>query len=201
MRYFGMLLAVLSAASSFAGEKMEVAICDAAHLPNYLISEAEREVSFVFQAAAIDVIWLDCEAATAGTRTDSHPKFIIRLRQDRVRAYAGDLSLHAMGRAFVSSEGAGYLADVYYPAIQDFAQSSQAKESWLVGYTISHELGHLLLGPGHRAHGIMRTGWSTPEIQALSQRHLGFEQRDQVRMREKLRLESSRRAASLTEAP
>jgi hypothetical protein len=200
MRYFGMLLAVLAAADSFAGEKMGVAICGGAYLPRYVIDEAEREVSFVFQGAEIDVIWLDCEAATDPIRTDSHPKFIIRMRNDWIPRYAGTLSLHAMGRAFVSSEGDGYLADVYYPAVRDFAQVWQAKESWLVGYTIAHELGHLLLGPGHRAHGIMRTGWSTPEIQALSQRHLGFERSDQVRMREKLRLESSRGAVPSTEA-
>jgi hypothetical protein len=195
MRYFGMLLAVLSAANSFAGEKMQVAICDGTHLPRYVIDEAEREVSFVFQAAEIDVLWLECEEAAGTTRTDGLPKFIVRLRKDWVPKYAGELSLHAMGRAFVSGRGEGYLADVYYPAVREFAQSWQAKESWLVGYTIAHELGHLLLGPGHRAHGIMRTGWSTPEIQALSQRFLGFEKIDRVRMREKLRVESSRAAA------
>jgi hypothetical protein len=201
MRYFGMLLAVLSTASGFAAEKMQVAICNTAHLPRYVIDEAEREVSFVFQAAEIEVVWLDCEAAASVVRTDALAKFFIRLREDRVRTYAGELSLHAMGRAFVSSEGEGYLADVYYPFVREFAQTWQTKESWLVGYTIAHELGHLLLGPGHRAHGIMRTGWSTPEIRALSQRHLGFETIDRVRMREKLRLERSRAAVPSMLAP
>jgi len=44
----------------------------------------------------------------------------------------------------------------------------------LMGYVIVHELGHLLLGPGHTAEGVMQTGWNESELHALRQRWLRF---------------------------
>ena len=37
-----------------------------------------------------------------------------------------------------------------------------------------HELGHLLIGAGHRPTGIMRAAWSKGELEAIRQRHLKF---------------------------
>ena len=49
-----------------------------------------------------------------------------------------------------------------------------AGQDQLLGYVIAHELGHLLIGAGHRPNGIMRASWGKNELDALNRRHLKF---------------------------
>jgi hypothetical protein len=153
------------------------------------VRKAESEAVFVFRPADIVVGWPDCENSAAPA--PGTPRFVIRLRDDLVPRFGGELSLHAMGRAFVSG-GEGYIADVYYPAIQALSETSQPGVGSLIGYTIAHEIGHLLLGPEHRPRGIMRARWGQDELRALAQRSLGFDKADRVRLRERLRQSLSR---------
>lgn len=188
MRVLPILVVILSVAGVSAAERMEVLICNSARLPEYLVTEAETEAGFVFRLADINVEWSGCQNAI--TQAHSAPRFVIRLRNDLVPRFGSELSLHAMGRAFVS-DGKGYLADVYYPAVQAVSETSQAGMASLIGYTIAHEIGHLLLGPGHRRRGIMRGRWGQEELLALAQRSLGFDKTDRVRLRDRLRQTSS----------
>jgi hypothetical protein len=189
MRILFLLMGAFCVAGAGAAERMEVLICNSAGLPKYLLKAAETEAGLVFQKADIDVKWSDCQSGLA--QPHDSPWFVIRLRGDRVPHFAGDLSLHAMGRAFVS-EGEdhtreGYIADVYYRAVRVLSETTQTSMGSLIGYTMAHEIGHLLLGPGHRAHGIMRATWGQDELRGLSQRFLGFDKADQIRLREGLR--------------
>lgn len=188
MRLILLLVVVFSVARVSAGERMGVAICNRANLPQYLVAQAETEASFVFRSIDIDVLWSDCEALATRNRADGMPWFAIRLRSDSVPNYGGELSLHAMGRAFVSTAGEGFLADVYYPAVKTLSESSQASPGSLLGYTIAHELGHLLLGPGHRPGGVMCARWNAKEADAIAKRWLTFDRRDRVRMRSRLQI-------------
>jgi hypothetical protein len=194
MRILFLTLGVFWVAGAAAAERMEVLICNTAGLPEYLLKAAETEAGLVFQKADIDVKWSDCQSGLA--QPHDSPWFVIRLRADRVPHFAGELSLHAMGRAFVS-EGTdhireGYIADVYYQAIQALSNATQTDIGPLIGYTVAHEIGHLLLGPGHRARGIMRATWGEDELRAVSQRYLSFDKADQIRLREGLRQNLSR---------
>ena len=189
MRILLILAVIFSWANASAAERIEVVICNSAKLPEYLVKEAETEASFVFRPTDIVVGWSDCE--NAFMRSHDTPRFVIRLRDDLAPHFGGELSLHAMGRAFVS-DGEGYVADVYYPAIQALSENSQAGVASLIGYTIAHEIGHLLLGPGHRLRGIMRARWGQDELRALAQRSLGFDKADRARLRERLRQNLSR---------
>jgi hypothetical protein len=158
------------------------------------LKNAETEAGSVFQKADIDVKWSDCKSGLAQPHDSRW--FLIRLRADRVPHFAGDLSLHAMGRAFVSEDEnhvrEGYIADVYYRAVRVLSDTTQTSMGSLIGYTIAHEIGHLLLGPGHRAYGIMRAKWGQDELRAISQRFLGFDKADQIKLREGLRQNLSR---------
>ena len=189
MRILPILAVIFCLANASAAERIEVVICNSAKLPEYFVRDAETEAGLVFRPADIVVEWSDCE--TAVTRAPGTPRFVIRLRSDLVPRFGGELSLHAMGRAFVS-DGEGYIADVYYPAIQSLSETSQAGVGSLIGYTIAHEIGHLLLGPGHRPRGIMRARWGQDELRALAQRSLGFDKADRARLRERLRQNLSR---------
>jgi len=71
--------------------------------------------------------------------------------------------------------GYGFMVDTYCDAIHELAQLySIASDDQVLGYTMAHELGHLLIGPGHRSDGIMRAAWGRQELESLKRRHLTF---------------------------
>ena len=57
----------------------------------------------------------------------------------------------------------------------------------MMGYTMAHELGHLLIGAGHRPNGLMRAALSKKELDALNHRHLKFNEAEQAAILHKLR--------------
>ena len=60
--------------------------------------------------------------------------------------------------------------------------------SVLLGRTIAHEIGHLLLGSGEHARlGLMRALWSRDELRGLKPAHWGFSSREAAQMRHTLR--------------
>ena len=66
----------------------------------------------------------------------------------------------------------------------------------LLGCTIAHELGHLLIGAGHRPNGLMRASWSKEELRDLSRRHLKFNSWERAAILHKLQMRDATAAAS-----
>ncbi len=88
----------------------------------------------------------EVDAQAARTRLD----FVVRVRVGGHLPKADATSLEAMGRALMSVDGAGNMADVYYGAIRERSLLYPvAGADQLMGYTMAHELGHLLIGAGH----------------------------------------------------
>ena len=80
-----------------------------------------------------------------------------------------------MGRAFMDVTGYGYMVDTYVGAIRDLSfLFPYATSDQLLGYVMAHELGHLLIGAGHRPNGIMRSSLGKAELEELNRRHLKF---------------------------
>lgn len=194
----GLLIGVMfSLSSAFGAERMSVAVCNIAELPVSLIEHAERDATYVFRAMDVEIHWLSCAEMNvegARMRTD----FIIRVRAAGDVTTASLTSLDLMGRAFLDSEGAGYIADIYYAGIQELTRRYPfASSDRVLGYTMAHELGHLLIGAGHRRNGIMRGPWGRAEFEALSLGHLPFSDAERATILRKLR---SRAAHSDTAA-
>jgi hypothetical protein len=57
---------------------------------------------------------------------------------------------------------------------KELAEQHGVDADELLGCVIAHELGHLLLGPGHVPGGVMQAHWSGNELDALRQRRLKF---------------------------
>ena len=191
-----------TAAAASASQNMSVAVCNLSQVPVNMIKRAEAEASYVFRTVDIEIRWMDCGAEVGAQDTRSRPDFIVRIQTGGHVAKAGPASLEAMGRAFMESSEYGYMVDTYVGAINDltlrfpFAGSDQ-----LLGYVITHELGHLLIGPGHRQEGIMRASWSKPELEALNHRNLKFTERERCIIVEKLRARKEPFAPASVAAP
>ena len=164
-------IGTMFSAAAFAGQTMNVAVCNVGQIPAAKIAHAEAEAAYVYQSMGIEIHWMECGSADAGAR----PDFIVRVQMGGKVTKAGPVSLEAMGRAFMDEKGYGFMADAYFGAIRDLTVLFPvAGSDQLLGYVISHELGHLLIGAGHRPNGIMRASLGKAELEELNRRHLKF---------------------------
>ncbi|MBZ5586362.1 MAG: hypothetical protein LAQ30_30080 [Acidobacteriia bacterium] len=161
MKWNVITLTVWSATSLFAGQEMNVSVCNLDEVAESLVSNARRETEAVFRSA-------------------------------------GPAALDLMGRAFPTEpSGAGSMADAYLQAVQDFAERHEPDDGALLGFVIAHELGHLLLGPGHARDGVMQSPWGRKEVEAARRRSLLFNKEEAAR----IRLELQTRTASADDPP
>jgi hypothetical protein len=188
---------LFSAVAAFAGEHMSVAACNLGDLPARAIEHAEAEAAYLFRAMAVEIHWTGC-GAELDADARMRPDFIVRMRVGGHINKIGPTSLEAMGRAFMNADGAGDMVDVYYGAIQQLTSLYPiADGDQVLGCVLVHELGHLLIGAGHRPNGLMRAAWGKKELDALKQRHLKFNEAEQAAILRKLRS----RAAGSVEGP
>ena len=133
--------ALFSGTAAFGGESMKVAVCSLSQIPGQVIEHAEAEVSYVFRSMDVEITWTEYAAFDA---SDPHrrPDFLLRLQVGGQITKAGPVSLEAMGRAFIDSDGSGFMADAYYGAVRDLTVLFPlTTSSQLLGYVITHELG------------------------------------------------------------
>ncbi len=169
------ILVVYSVKLLVAGEQIRVAICNMARVNQSGLSMAKAEAALVYRDVGVTVVWGGCDAFRGSWFPARVPTFLVRLWNRQPPPPAGAASLDAMGEAFVERPGDGSnTADAYLPAIQASAEIHHTDLGVLLGFVLAHELGHLLLGPGHTAEGLMRAVWGQKEIDALRQRRLGF---------------------------
>jgi hypothetical protein len=186
MRAAAWVCAVLSAAPILASERMNVSVCPLGRLRDSAVVGAEAAAAGLFHSMDIDIVWARCDAGPVGEEATRQHWFTIRLRDDRPPGAPTSASLDTLGEAFFSDDQAGYLAEVYYRAGQDLASSEQMAPSALLGCVMAHELGHLLLGPGHAPGGIMRAGWNATDLDAIRRGSLKFNAAESARIRQKL---------------
>jgi hypothetical protein len=180
MRATVLIAAAALTHSVLAAQQIQVSICNLGALTESVVRKAKGETEAVFRASQIRIEWLDCDHVS-GSKA-----LIIRLRADRPPQTAGPLSLDALGRAFLDKEGRGYLVDAYIQSVRETSDFHTTDVAMLLGVVIAHELGHLLLGPGHTPTGVMRSRWGSQDLRALSQRHLKFSREQQAKMQQRL---------------
>jgi hypothetical protein len=156
------------------------------------IRGAEEEASLVFRQAGIDVEWLNCQAVSEVTvaaeksRSCGEAIFPEHLQLRIVKRSVG-LSPKVMGISFLSEDGSGCQADVFYERIEGLQRESNASLASILGDVASHEIGHLLLGTNsHASRGIMRAVWGRDELASVTQRALIFSEKESAQMRARL---------------
>jgi hypothetical protein len=136
------------------------------------IQTARQTASAILSRARIRAEWLECglPADAAGTALDACAE-PLRWNELVVRIVsAGAVKSHpaadTLGFALVDAEsGGGSLATVYADRVNALAHGAGADVAVLLGRTIAHELGHLLLGTNrHAPHGLMRASWAGADL-------------------------------------
>jgi len=185
-----LLAVVYTAATLFAGESMNISVCNMGEVPDKTVAHAETVVVAVFSPLQVEVSWTNCDESGPGAHV------LLRLRQGGPLNAARADSLDVMGMAFTGEGVVGIMADVYYGAIEQFAKAHQADPAEVLGYVVAHEFGHLLLGPGHSAGSIMTAEWDGKTLAAARQRSLTFSRSQQAAIHRELHA----RALAMTKA-
>jgi hypothetical protein len=77
----------------------------------------------------------------------------------------------------------GCVANIFYAKIDEVAWRAGGRSARILGHTMAHELGHLLLGANaHSPSGIMRGDWSPEDLMFMRSGELTFTllQSDQI---------------------
>ncbi len=174
--------------------QLTVLVYNYADAPETKLAEAEAFAARSYRAAAIDTKWLECATSQDGSRrfqaceqvTDKHRLFL-NLVSERMGAEIspGRGSGDTLGTALVLQ------AFVIYPRVCKMASLWGVPDYVILGSTIAHELGHLLLGPNsHSTSGIMRGSFHRRDLQLESGQFL-FDPKQAAQIRKLLGQESN----------
>jgi hypothetical protein len=114
-----------------------------------------------FVRASVGITWKICGPAECET-APSPAELVVRFVSSQGRR--GDF--RCLGEALIDTEKrAGVLATVYLDRVLQLARSLRIDDRILLGWTIGHEIGHLLLATStHGGSGLMREVWSRKEL-------------------------------------
>jgi len=150
---------------------------------------AEMEASRVFRQSGIEAKWLNCPLPADGAedpaqcRTAEFPAHL----QLRIAQRSRNLSEITFGISYLSADGSGCYADLFYERVEEMHERSRVNLASLLGNVAAHEIGHLLLGTNsHAASGIMRARWQSEELGSISMGTLSFSEAESRQMRSKL---------------
>jgi len=183
---WGFILGI-SAAEAGSLRSATVLVYNYAAVPGSKLADAEAFAGRSFRAAGIDLTWVDCATSQDDTdrfraceQADRSRRLFLRIVPERM---AGGISRSGqsedtLGIALVSH------AFVLYERVQQIASEWRIPEYVILGRTIAHELGHLLLGENsHTARGLMRSHFDLRDLPLESAQFL-FEPKQAARLRE-----------------
>jgi len=193
----GMLLAVGAgrggAEAADIGELNTGAIVVRTYTPPHLRNDihiARRTASAILERARIDIDWLECglpanlKESSACSRPADPNELIVRLVSGTTVDRRPGVS--TLGYAFVDlGAGGGALATIFADRVRGMAQGAAVGVAELLGKTMAHEIGHLLLGTNqHSAHGLMRAYWSNADLRRNRATEWLFDSREGEVMRQ-----------------
>jgi hypothetical protein len=172
---------------------LTISMYNDAGIPWETLRAAEEEASYIFHEAGIEIRWRNClgepEGAeeAEGSRNCSEALFPNHLHVRLVKRSVG-LSPDAMGVSFLSEDGSGCQADLFFEEMERLREKGKARLPNILGHVAAHEIGHLLLGTNsHAPQGIMRAVWGLDELMSASQGALLFSEQQADKMRRRLK--------------
>jgi hypothetical protein len=184
-----------------------VRIYNYAAVPAASLTAARKAADLAFGNTGIALRWLDCRVPGSGNAgwtigadcdepVEEGREFIVRV-VERVPANLKDADrVLTLGTSMLDrSTRGGVLITVDLFPVRLIAERAASDPSTLLGRSIAHELGHLLLGRAeHPRSGLMRAFWSQDELRGVRPADWRFSPGEAARMRQGLR--SRARAAN-----
>ena len=185
---FVLIAGSLSSGSGIGQEtEITVIVYNTVHVPQPMLSVAEREAASIFRKVDIAIVWVDCPSAFPEAGRICHnalsPRaFVIRIVPRTTRSTDA-----VFGEAFLPESGVGKSADLFFDRVESVKYDSNVNPARLLGAVAAHELGHLLLGThAHTPFGIMAPRWQGNELRLIGMGVLGFNSDQAARMRSRI---------------
>jgi tetratricopeptide (TPR) repeat protein len=139
----------------------------------------------IFAAASIQIVWKICGEVACETPL-SATELAVRMAQLSNGDDRGD---HQLGEALIDPQKrTGVLATVYVNRTLKLARALKINHQILLGHTVAHEIGHLLLATNsHAASGLMREFWLRDELRRTRRDDWDFDPFDAAAILERLR--------------
>jgi hypothetical protein len=175
---------MLVTANGASGEQAEpdlritVRVDDRAGVQGVYLKFAKQRAAEVFAMRGVKLEWIDGDEANRLKVMAPYMILIMAEAPSSLKAKMEKLGRDVMGQGapFI---GRGY---IYYDRVLNLNLSSPRDLITTLGDVIAHELGHLLLPPGHSNIGIMR-----PSINMTSRRVETFTTQEAAQIHERLR--------------
>jgi len=160
---------VIAGQRSAAGEheqEVVLRVYNGFRIPHRDVTGAVREASEILRQAGVSTVWRDCGFGAATAEADCFDvlgsrELAIRLVQ-APRLLPGDRQVFGFSQIDTAT-GNGTLATVFADRVAAAAERNRVNAPTLLGRTVAHEIGHLLLGTtAHTSTGLMRELWADP---------------------------------------
>ena len=189
-----MLATCLCGSATAKDSTLEITIdvYDYSGIKSAAMLNAQNSAGEILRHAGIDSKWRNCLEPSPDASCDSGVDDVTHLAVKilpehmfrKITTSPDQLGLSVTGRP------GGFAFDAYICLDRVMNQANLAKTQWtpLLGATITHEVGHLLLGDNsHFAFGIMRGPWGLREIKEIMVRRLDFAPQQAGKMRAEVR--------------
>jgi len=192
-----LFLCVTVGAGSQAGppdRRLTIRLYDYAGIAPATLERARHAARRVLLDAGIDAGWEQCRTSNSEARRDAScvqdaGAHVIQLRI-HPKEMAKKLTKRGieLGYSIPLEQGYGIIAGVYWDRTATVARERGLDLHVLLGHTMAHEVGHLLLGSNsHAARGITRPNWGDREVRLAVTGILGFTEEQAERMRAQVR--------------
>ena len=184
---------------------LTILVYNSSELSERHLNAAEANAERAFKQAGIDVRWIACPLGSSETEPASlcnaNPvdSASVVLRIITAARNDGGGVRPVFGASIVASSGRSHYSTIYYGSIRQVCMVNGLYEESLLAATMTHELGHLLLGPSaHASQGIMLGRWNGPAYDQISHGKLVFSYCQAKAIREEVELRDGQSAECQT---
>jgi hypothetical protein len=154
-----------------------IRVLNPASVPDSTLRKAEQMAAAVLDAAGVGITWLECPCP----RDLRSNEFWLHLLKNRPPRMRGDTTGFAV--LMPARDGAVSYAGVVWPAVEEVASSLESDLSDVLGATVAHEIGHILLGSkAHTRSGIMCSRFQRADMRKAASGELRFTPEQAQRM-------------------
>jgi hypothetical protein len=153
-------------------------ILDLAGVPEKSMAAAERMAGEILGRSGVEVTWVNCPGPPGCRDEPGVNEFRVQIIAQRPTRIRGDMA----GFAVLPPAGERY-AGIYYSEVTASARTLGADVEPLLGMTLAHEIGHLLLGAkSHTRDGVMSPRFGAEQVRLAGRGELLFTPRQAAQL-------------------
>ena len=141
--------------------RIKVRMVNRAHIDNEVLSRAKAVAVGIYERVGVEMAWLDCAPEpTAENANCEHPQgpndMAIRICSRAQDVFPKKGYLWGGVTVPLIPDGASGIIILLYDHLEKAARYENVPLELVLGITMAHEIGHLLISPDHSMVGIMR---------------------------------------------